>query len=115
MTKASSNEFNDRKREAVMRKVVGIALATLFTLTVAAAAEEGTGRSFVLDNGTTISVSEKKLSDVAPGEQVKAMFETQAGTNVIVSPQLRAIGPEPFSGPNWAPTYGTQADSIQSE
>jgi len=98
-----------------MRKVLGIALAMLFTLTMAAAAEEVANRSMILDDGTKITVSEKQLSDLAPGEQVKAMFEMQGGKNVVASPESRAIGSEFGSTWNSVPTYGTQLDSVQAE
>ena len=107
-----SNELNDRKREDIMRKVLGFALAILFTLTMVAAAEETIGRSSVLDDGTKLTVSEKPLSNLAPGEPAKAMFETQG---VVASPEPRAIGSESRSTTGWAPTYGTQIDSIQAE
>ena len=99
-----------------MRKVLGIALAMLFTLTMAAAAEEiADSRSMILDDGAKITVSEKPLSDLAPGEQVKAMFETQGGKNVVAGPASRAIGSEFDSTRSWLPTYGTQLNSIQAE
>ena len=92
-----------------MRKVLGIALAMLFTLTVAAAAEElGDGRhSMVLDDGTKLTVSEKQISDLTPGEHVKAMFQADGSKNIVTHPDLRAT--------NWGPEYGTQLDSIQAE
>jgi hypothetical protein len=104
---------NDRNREATIRKVIGIALAMLFTLTLAAAAEEGTGRSFVLDNGTKVTASEKQISDLTPGEPAKAMFETQGGK--VVSAEPRAIDADVASTHSWLPKYGTEIDSIQAE
>ena len=98
-----------------MRKVLGFALAMLFALTMVAAAEESTGRSFVLDNGIKVTVSEKPVSGLAPGEQVKAMFETQGGKPVASGPESRAFGSESRSTTSWAPVYGTQMDSIQAE
>jgi hypothetical protein len=100
-----------------MRKVLGIALATVFTLTIAAAAvaDEGTGRSVILDNGTTITVSEKPIADLAAGDQVKAMFETQGSKSVVANPEPAAIGSEFRSTTSWGPSYGTQMDSIQAE
>ena len=97
-----------------MRKVLGIALAMLFTLTIAAAAEESTGRTITLDDGTKITVSEKHASDLAPGEQVKAMFETSGSKNVPASPAPAAVGSESRST-NWGPSYGTELDNIQAE
>jgi hypothetical protein len=108
-----NKDTNDRSREAIMRKVLGIALAMLFTLTLAAAAEEGTGRSFVLDNGAKITASEKQISDLTPGEPAKAMFETQGGT--VVSPEPRAIDSDFGSAHSWLPKYGTEIESIQAE
>ena len=98
-----------------MRKVLGIALAMLFTLTIAAAAEESTGRTITLDDGTKITVSEKHASDLAPGEQVKAMFETSGSKNVPASPAPAAVGSEFRSTTSWGPSYGTEMDSNQAE
>jgi hypothetical protein len=115
-TEATKSTTEDERpnEEDVMRKVLGIALAMLFTLTIAAAAEEGTGRSIVSDDGTTITVSEKQLSDLAPGEQVKAMFE-YGSKNAVAGPAPTAIGSEFRSTTSWGPTYGTEMDSNQAE
>jgi hypothetical protein len=113
MTKGSK-AVNDRKGDNAMRKVLGIALATLFTLPLVAAAEEVANRSMVLDNGTQITVSEKPVADLAAGDQVKATFETVGGKQLITPSESRP-SPE-FRGSNsWAPVYGTAIDSIQSE
>ena len=100
-----------------MRKAIGFALATVFTLTMAAAAvaDEGTGRSVILDNGTTITVSEKPIADLAAGDQVKAMFETQGDKSVATSPAPAAIGSEFRSTTSRGPSYGTEMDSNQAE
>ena len=109
-----SNEFNERKKEDIMRKVLGFALAMLFTGTMVAAAEEtSTGRSSAFDDGTKFTVSEKQLSNLTPGEPAKAMFE--GGKHVVVSPEPRAIGSEFGGARSWTSTYGTQIDSIQAE
>jgi hypothetical protein len=92
-----------------MRKTLGFALATVLTLATTALAEEGSGRSIILDNGTTITVSEKAIADLAPGAAVPAMFETMAG------PESRQVGSESRSTLSWGPSYGTQMDSIQAE
>jgi hypothetical protein len=110
---AMGNEINDRNREATMRKVIGIALAMLFTLTLAAAAEESAGRSFLLDNGAKITGSENQISDLTPGEPAKATFETQGGK--VVTPEPRAIGSDLDTAHGWVPKYGTAIDSIQAE
>ena len=111
-----SNEFNERKKEDIMRKVLGFALAMLFTVTMVAAAEEtSTGRSSAFDDGTKLTVSEQQLSNLTPGEPAKAMFETEGGKHVVASPEPRAIGSEFGGARSWAPTYGTQIDSIQAE
>jgi hypothetical protein len=97
-----------------MTKVLGIALALLFTLTLAAAAEESfdrAGHSFMLDNATKVTVSETQVPNLVPGEQVKAMYETGGVTGL----EPRSIGSEFRSTTNWLPTYGTEINSIQSE
>jgi hypothetical protein len=110
----AAKSTTDTKEDA-MRKILGIALAMLFTLTIAAAAEEGTGRTIILDDGTKITVSEKHASDLAPGAEVKAMFETQGSKSVVANPEPAAIGSEFRSTTSWGPSYGTQMDSIQAE
>jgi hypothetical protein len=110
-----SNAVNDRKGDEAMRKVLGIALATLFTLPLIAAAEEVSVRSFAADNGTQITVSEKPIADLAAGDQVKATFETDGGKQLITPSDSRPTGSEFRSTNSWAPVYGTAMDSIQSE
>ena len=90
-----------------MRKILGFALAMLCTSAMAAAAEEGDGRSIILDDGATITVAAKPLTDLAPGDHVPAMFE--------VTGQSRATGSELRSTMGEGPVYGTQMDSIQAE
>jgi hypothetical protein len=98
-----------------MRKVLGIALAAVFMLPLVVAAEEVGSRSFAVDNGTQITVSEKPIADLAAGDHVKATFETDGGKQLITPSESRPMGSE-FSRTNsWGPVYGTGMDSIQSE
>ena len=75
-----------------MGKALGLTLALLLTLSLSAAAEQATGtitaidradQSFVLDDGTRLSVSYNHLMDVAPGNQVQATYETQGSTKIV--------------------------------
>jgi len=75
-----------------MVKALGLTLALLLTLSLSAAAEQATGtikmidradNSFVLDDGTRLSVSNEHLMDVAPGNQVQAVYETQGGKKIV--------------------------------
>jgi len=106
-----------------MRKVLGITLALLLSLTLSAAAEEVRGkvtaidradRSIVLDDGTRLSVSESQLTNLTPGDQVRAMYETDGGKKVVNGLDFRGIGSDDRGTTNWGPTYGTEIDSIQS-
>ncbi len=107
-----------------MKKVLGIALALLFTLTLSAAAEQVKGtvkaidradRSIVLDDGTKLTVSDSQLSTLTAGDQVRAMFETQGGKNVVRDLEPRGIGSDIRGTTNWGPSYGTDLNSLQSE
>ena len=106
-----------------MRKLLGLTLALMLTLTLSAAAEEVKGtvkaidradHSIVLDDGTKLTVSESQLSTLTPGEQVRAMYQTNGGKNVVTDLEPRGIGSDVRGTTNWGPTYGTEIDSIQS-
>lgn len=106
-----------------MRKVLGLALALLVTLTLSAAAEEVKGtvtaidradHSIVLDDGTKLTVSESQLANVTPGEQVRAMYESDGSKNVVSSIGLRGIGSDSRGTTNWGMPDGTDIDSFQS-
>ena len=75
-----------------MGKALGLTLALLLTLSLSAAAEQATGTikmidradsSIVLDDGTRLWVSYDHLMDVAPGNQVQAVYETQGGKKIV--------------------------------
>lgn len=107
-----------------MRKVFGMTLALLAAATFSASAAEITGtvkaidradHAVVLDDGTKLTVSDSQLSTLTPGDQVKAMYETQGGRNVATDVAPRGIGSEFRSTTSWGASYGTQIDSIQAE
>ena len=107
-----------------MKKVLGIALALMFTVTLSAAAEQVKGtvkaidradHSIVLDDGTKLSVSDSQLSTLTPGDQVRAMFETDGGKKVVTDLDLRGIGSDARGTTNWGPSYGASIDSLQAE
>jgi hypothetical protein len=107
-----------------MKKVLGIALALLAATALTAAADELKGtvksidradRSIVLDDGTKLTVSEHQLNSVAPGDQVRAMFETQGGKNVATEVEPRGIGSDVRGTTNWGPSYGMDLNSMQTE
>ena len=107
-----------------MRKVLGFALAMVFTMTLSAAAEDvvkGTvksidraDRSIVLDDGTKLTVSESQLGTIAPGEQVRAMYQTDGSKFVVTELEPKGIGSLDRGTTNWGPTYGTEQESIQA-
>jgi hypothetical protein len=106
-----------------MRKVLGLTLALALTLTLSAAAEEVKGtvkainpadHSIVLDDGTKLTVSDSQLTTLTPGEQVRAMYQTEGGKNVVSDLEPRGIGSDFRGTTNWGPSYGSDLDSIQS-
>jgi hypothetical protein len=106
-----------------MRKVLGFTLATLLTLTLSATAEEVRGKikaidradqSIVLDDGTKLSVSENHFRDLAPGDQVQAVYQTQGGKKIVTDLDHRTVvgGQETT---NFGSFGGTEIDRAQSE
>ena len=107
-----------------MKKVLGLAIALLVTtvLPVAAGEVKGTVKainpadhSIVLDDGTKLTVSDRQLSTLTAGDQVRAMFQADGGKNVVSDLDLRGIGSEARGTTNWGPSYGSDFDSIQAE
>jgi len=107
-----------------MRKVLGLTLALLLTLTLSAVAEEVKGtvkaidradRSIVLDDGTKLTVSESQLSTLTPGDQVRAMYQADGSKNVVSDLDFRGIGSDARGTTNWGPSHGMDLDSLQSE
>jgi len=107
-----------------MRKVLGLTLATLLTLTLSAAAEEVKGtikavdpadQSVVLEDGTKLSVSESHLSDLAPGDQVQAVYQTQGGKKIVTDLDHRTtVGGQETT--NFGSLHhGVEIDRSQSE
>jgi hypothetical protein len=110
--------------EGHMKKVLGLTLALLVIAVLPAAAGEVKGtvkaidpanHSIVLDDGTQLTVSDRQLSTLTPGDQVRAMFQADGSKNVVSDLDLRGIGSEARGTTNWGPTYGTDINSIQSE
>jgi len=84
-----------------MRKVLGFGLALVLALPLAAAADAITGKvktvdpadhSIVLEDGTKLWVSDDRLTDITPGEQVQAMYQMQDGKRVVTGLELRTRG-----------------------
>ena len=107
-----------------MKKVLGLALALIVTVVLPVAAEEVKGtvkainpadHSIVLDDGTKLTVSDRQLSTLTAGEQVRAMFQADGGKNIVSDLDLRGIGSDSRGTTNWGPSYGTETDSIQAE
>lgn len=107
-----------------MKKVLGIAAALLVTATLTASADEVKGtvktidradHSIVLDDGTKLTVSDHQLNTVTPGDQVRAMFESQGGKNVATDVEPRGIGSDARGTTNWGPSYGMDLNSMQTE
>lgn len=104
-----------------MRKVLGLTLALLLTLTVSAMANEVMGKvkavdpadkSIVLEDGTKLWVSEGQISGLAAGDQVRAMYETDGGRNIVSGIDHHTIGSESrFT----LGKYGSPIDPLQAE
>lgn len=104
-----------------MRKVLGLTLALLLTLTVSAIADEVMGKvkavdpadkSIVLEDGTKLWVSDSQISGLAAGDQVRAMYEMDGGKNIVSGIDHHTIGSESrFTLGN----YGSPIDPLQAE
>lgn len=105
-----------------MRKVLGLTLALLLTLTVSAIADEivmgkvkavdPTDKSIVLEDGTKLWVSEGQISGLAAGDQVRAMYETDGGKNIVSGIDHHTVGSESrFTLSN----HGASIDPLQAE
>jgi Cu/Ag efflux protein CusF len=120
----AGNELERLTSEEIMRKVLGLALAMTFTLTMVAAAEEvkgtvktidRTSHSIVLDDGTMLTVSDSQINNLTAGDQVRAMYHVEGGKQVVTDVEPRGIGSDDRGTTNWGPNYGTEMNSIQAE
>jgi hypothetical protein len=68
-----------------MRKVLGLTLALLLTLTLSAVAGQ-VDRGIALEDGITLSVSDSQITGLAVGDQVPAMLEVQSDNIVSGTP-----------------------------
>jgi Cu/Ag efflux protein CusF len=75
-----------------MKKVLGLTLALALALPMTALAMEkgGTVKSvdpashtFTLEDGTQLTISTGAMSQLQPGEQVRASYDVQDGKNVV--------------------------------
>ena len=75
-----------------MKKIFGLTLALALTLPLSALAAEkgGTVKSvdqanhtITLEDGTQLTLSTGGMTELAPGEQVRAAYEVQNGKNVV--------------------------------
>ena len=83
-----------------MKRILGITLAMLFALPLAAAAEEATGKvkavdradhAFVLEDGTRLWVNDGWLDVLQAGEKVQATYATMDGKKVVTEMQRRTV------------------------
>ena len=107
-----------------MKKVLGIAIALLAATTMTAAAGEVKGtvkaidradHSIVLDDGTKLTVSERQLNTLTPGDQVRAMYETSGTKNIVTDLDPKGIGSDFRGTTNWGPSYDMDLNSMQTE
>jgi hypothetical protein len=83
-----------------MKRILGVTLAVLFAVPFTVSAEEVTGKikavdragqSFVLEDGTRLSVDEGRLADLREGDKVQATYATKDGMNVVTELDRRTI------------------------
>ena len=106
-----------------MKRILGVTLAVLFALPLAASAEEAIGKikmvdradhSFVLEDGTRLSVDEGRLGDLKEGDQVQATFATKGGKKVVTGLERRAGG-EGAETTNFGNTASPYNNNFQTE
>lgn len=107
-----------------MRKVMALVLGLLVLAAVPAMAGEVKGTvkaidradsSIVLDDGTKLTVSERQLGNLAPGEEVRAMYQMEGGKNVATEIDPRGIGSDSRGTTRWGWTSGAEPESFQAE
>jgi Cu/Ag efflux protein CusF len=107
-----------------MRKVLGLTLALMLGLSLSAAAEEKQGKvksidrasqSFTLEDGTQLSVSDGTLSELQPGEQVRAAYEVKGGKNLVIEMNRVAIGPDGQATTNFKGMGRDRSNEIQGD
>ena len=107
-----------------MIKGLGLALALGFALSLPAAAEEVTGtvkaidradHSFVLEDGTRLSVSDSRLADLTPGDNVQVVYEMRANTKVVTDLNRLTRGTEWWGTRSFNSMTGDMIGSPQAE
>lgn len=75
-----------------MKKVLGITLAMLFALPLAASADQATGnvqavdraeQAFVLGDGTKLWLSDGRVTEIREGDQVTATYEMKGDKKIV--------------------------------
>jgi len=106
-----------------MKRILGVTLAVLFSLPLAASAEEAIGKiktvdradhAFVLEDGTRLWVDEGRLADLKEGDKVQATFATKDGKKVVTELERRTVvdGAETTNFGNATSPFGS--NSIQA-
>jgi hypothetical protein len=107
----------------MVKKALGLALASALALTLSASADEVRGtvktidrtdKSVVLDDGTKLWVSESQISTLTPGDQVRAMYEVEGGKRVVTGINHRTVGSDKRGTTNFGLNFGTEIDSLQA-
>jgi hypothetical protein len=121
---SDDDDVNRPTTEEIMRKAMLLALGLLVMVALPVAADEVKGtvkavdladHSIVLDNGTKLTVGDKQSGALTTGDQVRAMYETEGGKNVVTDLGLRGIGSDNRGTTNWGTAVGTAIDSAQAE
>ena len=100
---------------------LSLAFLLMFALSAAAGVIQGTVKavdpadhSFVLQDGTKISVSDSQLMDLAPGDEVRTSFETRDGQNIAIDIEHRTSGPDGATT-NFGTLGGMPIDPVQGD
>jgi hypothetical protein len=92
--------FPHQKEAPDMKRILGVTLAVLFALPLAAAAEEAVGKvktvdraqsAFVLEDGTRLWINDSWLDVLREGDKVQATYVTIDGRKVVTEMDRRTV------------------------
>lgn len=105
-----------------MGKFVAFAVVVILACSLPALAAETTGQikavdaagsSFTLEDGTQLWLSDGAAAGLAPGEKVRATYETKGDRNVVTELGRLTMGPEGRETTNFGGPTGVSVDSEQ--
>ena len=105
-----------------MRKVVAFAVVPMLASSLRALDAETTGQvkavdaagsSFTLEDGTQLWLSDGNAAGLAPGEKVRATYETKGDRNVVTELGRLTMGPEGRETTNFGAKTAVSVNSEQ--